>query len=145
MSAYVGWTLNTNYGVSFTACICIGCLTGAVLGSGIYLGVYWPLRQKNSPQFIYLLASFAVFVFFSGLLQLIFGGDIQTFQGFTVKKGHSIAGAIVTATSLSLSERSSSRPQACPSGLRERVWVSQFELHRMTFWLPPSWASIRGE
>jgi branched-chain amino acid transport system permease protein len=95
VAAYVGWVLHVS-GLPFIFCIIISCLIASLLGSGIYLGVYAPLQMKRSPQLIFLLASFALFVFFSGLLQLIFGGDIQAYKGFVVKEGHNIAGALVT-------------------------------------------------
>lgn len=102
VSAYVGWALYTKFGVPFVVCVVLACLVSGLLGAGIYLSIYRPLKQKNSPQLVFLLASFAVFVFLSGLLQLAFGGDVQVFQGLTVREGHRIGGAVVTTYQFAL-------------------------------------------
>ncbi|MFX0194908.1 MAG: branched-chain amino acid ABC transporter permease [Candidatus Hodarchaeota archaeon] len=74
-----------------------GGITGAViLGVLIDRLVYEPLRKRKSPNFVFLLASFGVFIFIQNLIQLIFGAQILTIRTGPVKEGHHILGAVIT-------------------------------------------------
>lgn len=96
VAAYAGWALHTYSGLPFLVCVLAGCIVGAVLGVGIQRAVYEPLGRRGAPQLVFLLASFAVFIFLSGVLQLAFGGDVQVYAGRVVREGRQIAGAIIT-------------------------------------------------
>ena len=96
VAAYVGWALYTYCALPFFFCLLAGCAVGALLGACIHRTVYVPLNRRSAPQLVYLLASFAVFIFLSGLIQLTFGGDIQVYAARVVQEGRWIAGAVIT-------------------------------------------------
>jgi len=96
VSAYAGWALHTYSGLPFFYCLLTGCGVGALLGVGIQRAVYEPLARRRAPQLVFLLASFAVFIFLSGVLQLAFGGDVQIYADRVVRKGQLIFGAVIT-------------------------------------------------
>jgi len=96
VSAYAGWALHTYSGLPLFYCVLTGCGVGALLGVGIQRAVYEPLARRRAPQLVYLLASFAVFIFLSGILQLAFGGDVQVYADRVVQEGQLILGAVIT-------------------------------------------------
>ena len=83
---------------------CIPILAG-VAGAGV-LGVlidrlvYLPLRNRNAPDLVFLIASFGVFIFIQNLLQLVFGAQILTLRTGPVVEGHHILGAVITNTQI---------------------------------------------
>lgn len=68
----------------------------ALLGIAIDRFIYYPLRKRNAPNLVYLIASFGVFIFLQNLLQLIFGAQILTIRTGPIKEGHHIFGAVIT-------------------------------------------------
>lgn len=68
----------------------------AILGIAIDKFVYYPLRQQNASNLIFLLASFGVFIFLQNLVQLIYGAQILTIRTGPIKEGHHFLGAVIT-------------------------------------------------
>jgi branched-chain amino acid transport system permease protein len=84
--------LNINPLISFFLSIALASL----LGIAIDRFVYHPLRKKNAPNLVYLIASFGVFIFLQNLIQLIFGAQILTLRTGPIKVGHHIFGVVIT-------------------------------------------------
>ncbi|MGA2678647.1 MAG: branched-chain amino acid ABC transporter permease [Sedimentisphaerales bacterium] len=100
--AYLAYSvLRIAYSESNSLGMLILAVLGGILGAGI-LGVlidrlvYLPLRKKKSPNLVFLLASFGIFIFIQNLIQLIFGAQILTLRTGQVKEGHHILGAVIT-------------------------------------------------
>lgn len=74
----------------------LAIILSALLGIAIDRFVYYPLRKRNAPNLVYLIASFGVFIFIQNLLQLIFGAQILTLRTGPIKEGHHILGAVIT-------------------------------------------------
>ena len=68
----------------------------AILGIGIDRLVYYPLRQRNASNLVFLIASFGVFIFIQNLIQLIYGAQILTIRTGPIKEGHHFIGAVIT-------------------------------------------------
>lgn len=96
VGAYLGYTfliiLSINPYISFI----LSVILTSVLGIAIDRLVYSPLRKRKISGFIFLLASFGVFIFLQNLLQLIFGAQILTPRTGPVKEGHHFLGAVIT-------------------------------------------------
>jgi len=94
--AYFAYTFfilfNINPIISFFLSIALASL----LGVAIDRFVYYPLRKRNAPNLVYLIASFGVFIFLQNLIQLIYGAQILTLRTGRIKVGHSILGAVIT-------------------------------------------------
>ena len=71
-------------------------ILAALLGIAIDKFVYYPLRQHNASNLIFLLASFGVFIFLQNLIQLIYGAQILTIRTGPIKEGHHFLGAVIT-------------------------------------------------
>ena len=94
--AYLAYTffilLKINPVISFFLSIIIA----GILGIAIDRFVYYPLRQKNASNLIFLLASFGVFIFLQNLIQLIYRTQILTIRTGPIKEGHHFLGAVIT-------------------------------------------------
>ena len=100
--AYLAYSvLRIAFSESPSLTVLILAVLGGIIGAGV-LGVlidrlvYKPLRKKKSPNLVFLLASFGVFIFIQNLLQLIFGAQILSIRTGPAKEGHHILGAVIT-------------------------------------------------
>lgn len=84
--SFVGWAV----------AVLVGIVGAGVLGMLIDRFVYYPLRQQNASNLIFLLASFGVFIFLQNLIQLIYGAQILTIRTGPIKEGHNFLGAVIT-------------------------------------------------
>jgi len=94
--AYLAWLAVAQLGIPIIPGVVIACLLAGVLGVGIDFLVYRPLRTRKSPNLVFLLASFGVFVFLNNALQLAFGPDVKSLRTGPVKEGHHFLGAVIT-------------------------------------------------
>jgi branched-chain amino acid transport system permease protein len=74
----------------------LSVILAAILGIAIDRSVYYPLRQQDASNLIFLLASFGVFIFLQNLIQLIYGAQILTIRTGPIKEGHHFLGAVIT-------------------------------------------------
>lgn len=94
--AYLAYTLFILLGINPLVSFFLSITLTALLGIAIDRFVYYPLRKRNAPNLVYLIASFGVFIFIQNLLQLIFGAQILTLRTGPIKEGHQILGAVIT-------------------------------------------------
>lgn len=94
--AYLAYTLVVSLGINTILSFFFASILAGIIGVAIDRLVYFPLRRQKSPDLVFLIASFGVFVFIQNLLQLIYGAQILTLRTNIVKEGHSIFGAIIT-------------------------------------------------
>jgi len=73
IGAYVAYTLSSVWKVPFAVSFVLASLTAGIVGVVIERGVYGPLRRRNSPALVFLIASFGVFIFVQNLVQLFWG------------------------------------------------------------------------
>lgn len=102
--AYITYTmikvLGTEKLISWIVAILMGVVGAGILGVLIDRLVYYPLRQRNASNLIFLLASFGVFIFIQNLIQLIYGAQILTIRTGPIKEGYYFFGAVVTKVQL---------------------------------------------
>ena len=94
--AYFAYTLIISLHVNFAFSFFLSVVLAAILGIAIDRSVYYPLRQQNASNLIFLLASFGVFIFLQNLIQLIYGAQILTIRTGPIKEGHHFLGAVIT-------------------------------------------------
>ena len=94
--AYFAYTLIISLHLNFAFSFFLSVILAAVLGVAIDRSVYYPLRQQNASNLIFLLASFGVFIFLQNLIQLIYGAQILTIRTGPIKEGHHFLGAVIT-------------------------------------------------
>lgn len=96
VGAYLAWLAVSQIGVPLLSGVFLACLLAGALGVLIDALVYRPLRAFKSPNLVFLLASFGVFLFLQNALQLGFGADVKSLRIGPVKEGHHILGGVVT-------------------------------------------------
>ena len=74
--AYFAYTLIISLQLNFALSFFLSITLAAILGIAIDRLVYYPLRQQNASNLIFLLASFGVVIFIQNLIQLIYGAQI---------------------------------------------------------------------
>ena len=94
--AYFAYTLIISLHLNFAFSFFLSVILAAILGVAIDKFVYYPLRQQNASNLIFLLASFGVFIFLQNLIQLIYGAQILTIRTGPIKEGHHFLGAVIT-------------------------------------------------
>lgn len=94
--AYFAYTLIISLHLNFALSFFLSMVLAAILGIAIDRFVYYPLRQQNASNLIFLLASFGVFIFLQNLIQLIYGAQILTIRTGPIKEGHHFLGAVIT-------------------------------------------------
>lgn len=100
--AYLAWLGVSWLGIPFIPSAIVSCLLAGGLGIAIDAAVYCPLRVRKSPNLVFLLASFGIFVFLNNALQLAFGADIKSFRIGTVKEGYVVFGAVITDSQIGI-------------------------------------------
>lgn len=98
--AYFAYTLIISLQFNFTLSFFLSIVLAAILGIAIDKFVYYPLRQQNASNLIFLLASFGIFIFLQNLIQLIYGAQILTIRTGPIKEGHHFLGAVITDTQI---------------------------------------------
>jgi branched-chain amino acid transport system permease protein len=94
--AYFAYTLIISLHLNFALSFFLSVILAAILGIAIDRFVYYPLRQQDASNLIFLLASFGVFIFLQNLIQLIYGAQILTIRTGPIKEGHHFIGAVIT-------------------------------------------------
>ena len=80
--------------------VIVAVVTGTVLGLGIDLVVYRPLRRRRSSPLVLFLASLAVLGILQNLLSLLFGDQTRTLRAGIVGRGVSVFGGFITPTQI---------------------------------------------
>jgi len=94
--AYIAYTFVISLQLNFVLSFILAVILTAILGMAIDRFVYYPLRQLDASNLIFLLASFGIYIFLQNLIQLIYGAQILTIRTGPVKEGHHFLGAVIT-------------------------------------------------
>jgi branched-chain amino acid transport system permease protein len=78
--------------IAISLSICLGLL--------IELGIYKPLRKRNSSSLVLLIASLGLYVVLQNCISLIWGDDTKSIRTGDVKVGNEIFGAYITNTQI---------------------------------------------
>lgn len=95
ISAFSTYTFYVIFNLPLFVAIILSLILVSIVAVLINKLIYKPLREKGSDSFILLLVSFAVFLFLTGLILLIFGAELRSL-GFPINKGYEFAGIIIT-------------------------------------------------
>ncbi len=96
MGAYLAYTFFILLNIHFIISFFLSIIITSILGIAIDRFVYYPLRQKNASNLIFLLASFGVFILLQNLIQLIYGAQILSIRTGPIKEGNHFLGAVIT-------------------------------------------------
>lgn len=94
--AYVAYFFFSLLGVAFGWSVLFAIIAASLLGYGMNITVYKPLRKKNASTVILLIASVALLIFMESLILLLFGADVKTIGYMKVAQGMNLFGALIT-------------------------------------------------
>ncbi len=102
VGAYVGYSVVIGFGAYPVVGVLAGGLAAGFAGVAIDLLVYRPLRRRKSPNLVFLIASFGVFVLLQNLMQILYGPQTLSVRTGSVMAGHDILGAVITDTQITI-------------------------------------------
>lgn len=95
-AAYGVYAAFVVHNLPFAVAVVIGIGLAAGLGVAIDRAMYLPLRKRDSPPLVFLLASLGVYIVLQNLISLTFGDDTKSVRFWPVREGLNILGARIT-------------------------------------------------
>lgn len=94
--AYFAYLFNVQIGIDPITAFPIACFVTGMVGGGLHLGVYRPMRQRGATELTLLIASLGLYVVLQNMISLIWGDDTKTMRIGEVAEGHLFLGARIT-------------------------------------------------
>ena len=94
--AYLAYLMASILGLPLILAIPIAIVGTAILGMGIEIGVYKPLRKKKVSPLILLISSLGVYIVLQNVISLLFGDDTKSIRTWSVREGLNVLGARIT-------------------------------------------------
>lgn len=99
-AAYVAYAGVNSLGISIWVAVPIAVLGAAILGSGIEILIYSPLRRRSASSLIFLIASLGVLIVLQNCLSLAFGDATVRLRSGEVSEGINVLGARITVVQI---------------------------------------------
>jgi len=93
---YCAYAITAFAGFPLGAALPIGVLCGSVLGCAVEVLVYRPLRTRQAPSLVLLVASIGTYIVLQNVIALVFGNDAKVLYPGLVAGGLDILGAKLT-------------------------------------------------
>ncbi|NOR45624.1 MAG: branched-chain amino acid ABC transporter permease [Candidatus Delongbacteria bacterium] len=100
--AYFTFLLHKQLGFSLVLSIPMAILLSILLGCLIEHFIYKPLRKKQAPPMILLLASLGTYIFLQNTISMIFGDDTKSIRSGVVKEGLNFFDARITPIQITI-------------------------------------------
>jgi branched-chain amino acid transport system permease protein len=94
--AYAALVMSVSAGLPLALSVPLAILAATLLGAGIELAIYRPLRDRYASTLVLLIASLGIYVVLQNTISLIFGDDVKTLRTGVVQEGFSLLGARIT-------------------------------------------------
>ena len=76
--------------------VVLAVLLAALLGVGMELFVYKPLRKRGASNLVFLIASLGLFILLQNSISTVFGDDTKTIRSGIIQEGHKLFGVYIT-------------------------------------------------
>ena len=96
IGAYLTFLFSSFWNLPISLSIILSIAICAIIGCLMEIGVYSPLKRKNSSALILLIASLGLYIVLQNLISMIFGDDIKTIRSGDVQEGLRIFDARIT-------------------------------------------------
>lgn len=100
--AYLTLFLSVSVGLPLLFAVLIAMAMCALIGCGLELSIYRPLRQRRASSLVLLLASLGIYTILQNTISLAFGDDVQTLVPFRVDTSLNVFGGRMTFAQLIL-------------------------------------------
>jgi len=94
--AYFAFLFKIWLGCPLWIAILAGILLAGVLGCLMEVGIYRPLRKRDSSGLVLLLASLGIYIVLQNVVSMVFGDSTRTIRTGVVKEGINVLGARIT-------------------------------------------------
>lgn len=94
--AYAAYALHALAGVGLWHAVAGAIATSAMLGVGLEIGVYRPLRRRGATGLVLLLASLGLYVVLQNVISLVFGDDTKSLRSGKITEGVIVLGGYIT-------------------------------------------------
>lgn len=96
VSAYLAYSFFISFNITFIISFFLSIIFTTTLGILIDKFIYYPLRQQNASNLIFLITSFGVYIFLQNFIQLLYGAQVLTLSTNPVKEGYNFLSTFVT-------------------------------------------------
>lgn len=95
-AAYLTLLFNKSLGLPLSFSLAFAIMLSAFLGCLMDILVYRPLRHRDAPPLVMLLASLGLYVIFQNVIALVFGNETRTIRFGMVQEGIEFLGGRIT-------------------------------------------------
>jgi branched-chain amino acid transport system permease protein len=95
-AAYVAFGLSVSAHLPLAISVALAIIAAGLLGAGIEVGVYRPLRRRYASSLILLIASFGVYIVLQNVISMLFGDNVKSLRQGPPQEGLLMWGARVT-------------------------------------------------
>ncbi|MCZ6688092.1 MAG: branched-chain amino acid ABC transporter permease [Planctomycetota bacterium] len=100
LGAYIAFLFTSVVQLPLLLALPMAVLLTALIGCGLDLVVFAPLRRKSSAPLVLLLSSLGIYIVLQNLISIAFGDDIKTIRSGGVGQRIALLGAQVTSTQI---------------------------------------------
>lgn len=101
-SAYVLYFLFSVLGLNFYFSVILAIAFASLLGYGLDILVYKPLRKRKTSSGILLVASVGLLILSESLILILFGADVKSIGFIKISKGIEFLGAAITPLQIAI-------------------------------------------
>ena len=94
--AYFTYLFHKLFHLPIFLAIPMAIVLAAVVGCGMEVLIYKPLRRKNASPMVLLLASLGLYIVLQNTISMVFGDDTKSIRSGVVKEGLPVFGARIT-------------------------------------------------
>jgi len=94
--AYFAYLFSVQLGVDRVVAFPLACMATMVLGVGLEVAVYKPMRKRKATDLTLLLASLGLYIVLQNIISMVWGDDTKTMRTGEVVEGHQVLGARIT-------------------------------------------------
>jgi branched-chain amino acid transport system permease protein len=94
--AYFAYLFSIQLGVERIIAFPLACVATMVVGVGLEVLVYKPMRRRKATDLTLLIASLGLYIVLQNIISMLWGDDTKTMRTGVVVEGHEFLGARVT-------------------------------------------------
>ncbi|MCG2756994.1 MAG: branched-chain amino acid ABC transporter permease [Desulfobacteraceae bacterium] len=102
IAAYVSFALSSYLGLPIFFSVLLGLVATALIGWGLELVIYRPMRRREASPLVLLLTSLGLYILLQNVISLFFGDDTKIIASSAITPAFSIIGVKLTGIQLTV-------------------------------------------
>ena len=94
--AYFAYLFYVQLGLDRLLAFPLACIATMLLGVGLEVSIYRPMRNRKATDLTLLIASLGLYIVLQNVISMIWGDDTKTMRTGEVVEGHEVLGARIT-------------------------------------------------